>query len=84
MSKATGDFLDTILNGKPLSEELKQIWREVKQNHAKLDSCAGPHEFLPEDIAKRFGGKYRCIKCRGTIDAVNYLWYTRGLEHGRK
>lgn len=64
--------------------DFNSIWEEVKANHARQDSCVGPHDFSIEH--ERMGAlvrKYRCTKCDGTIDSINRIWYLKGLEHGR-
>ena len=60
----------------------KGIWKEVKDNHVRLDSCAGPHDFQSID-SNVFNRKYKCSKCNGTTNGVNKSWYDLGLKHGR-
>jgi len=65
-------------------ETIKQIWRDVKANHDKLDKCEGPHEFKPIPVeGKTLVRDYLCSKCGGKIDAIHKIWYERGLEHGK-
>lgn len=59
---------------------IKDIWEEVKANQKKLSDCPGSHEFVEEGKGVRH--MYRCSKCGGTIDSVNYFWYLEGLKHG--
>lgn len=61
----------------------KALLAEVRANLAKLDGCAGPHDFKPiEPREHRLFGKLRCEKCGGQIQRSDYIWYERGLKHG--
>lgn len=64
---------------------VKQIWNEVLENNKRLNECPGPHDFIemPQE-EKRWTREYRCSKCNGKIDAIQHLWYQRGLNDGRK
>lgn len=68
-------------------EKIREIVRQVQENHKRLRACPGPHDFVlegesePMTLANR---KYRCTRCNGTIDSMAYSWYTKGLDHGRK
>lgn len=62
--------------------EVEQIWRDVKENKAALDSCEGPHDFRV--IGEGLRRTYQCSLCGGTISLSYYLWYARGLKHGQK
>lgn len=67
-------------------EEAKKIFEEVQANHKRLDECAGPHDFQ-DDLSSRVGTlvrRQKCSKCGGSIDALDSIWYRRGLEHGAK
>lgn len=57
--------------------------KEVKENIAKLNGCAGPHNFQPhEKYDSGMVKKYRCTRCQGTVSATDRNWYMRGLGHG--
>jgi hypothetical protein len=64
-----------------LSIDAKALLQEVRENHARLDSCAR-HEFKPEGPENKLGVKYQCIHCQGQTDAASRHWYERGLAHG--
>lgn len=66
------------------STDIQTIMQTVKENHAKLNACAGPHNFVCLTPDKPFGAKYRCSLCNGTADGVAVNWYNRGLQHGKK
>jgi predicted SprT family Zn-dependent metalloprotease len=68
------------ISGLP-KEEVQQIFEEVKANLKRLDGCKGPHDF--EKDGEGIRAKYRCKKCKGTLDKINYSWYEKGLEHGK-
>ena len=60
----------------------RHILDEVKENHRKLDSCIC-HNFGIDMMSDRIiGKKYKCTQCGGVIDAINKIWYERGLKHG--
>jgi hypothetical protein len=63
-------------------EDVHAIWKEVKANHARLDSCSGPHDFGPHVAALNVN--YTCNKCGGSVNASARSWYEKGLAHGRK
>ncbi len=63
--------------------DAKKIWDDVQENLNLLDSCAGPHAFVSEVPEKPLNSVWRCSKCKGTVRGSNYIWYKRGLEHGR-
>lgn len=62
-----------------------EIFQLVKNNHRRLDSCPGPHDF---SIVERQTGQlirsWKCSKCGGVVEEIFKRWYTIGLEHGRK
>ena len=63
---------------------VRAIWDEVRANQARLDACAGPHDFRPEDPPPKIDmRRYVCAKCGGDVTSVNKLWYDRGLEHAK-
>ncbi len=77
------DSLDVIGGATGLTRKtLLDIWTDVRANSAALDSCVGAHELQPIDRGKKFGLRYKCSKCGGTVDASAYYWYTKGLTHG--
>jgi len=61
--------------------ELEGIWEAVKVNQGRLESCAGPHDFLTVPGNAR---RLRCARCGGEMSPSDVFTYTRGLEHGRK
>jgi hypothetical protein len=63
--------------------EILEIAKKVRENHQRLDACAGPHDF--EDITpeKIVGKTFRCRLCRGELCSTDCGWYQRGLAHGR-
>ena len=66
-------------------EKLDELWKEVQKNAKRLDECEGAHDFIavppaPDGLQR----EYICKKCNGIIRSLEWLWYTRGLEHGRK
>lgn len=64
--------------------EAQAIWEQVKANGARLDGCAGPHEFQDTTPDKPIGKRYRCSKCTGEVEGSNVRWYEAGLKHGAK
>lgn len=67
-----------------LSEEtVREIWEDVKKNHALLDACER-HRFEDMTPGKPLGKKYKCSACGGTADAVAVRWYELGFKHGVK
>jgi len=80
------DGLDELCKfAKTDRETMKVIWEEVQRNRKKLDGCDGPHQFKPIQIEDRqIARDYRCTKCGGKLDAMNTIWYNKGLEHGGK
>lgn len=63
--------------------DTKEILKEIRENMARLESCAGPHNFSIDATPKKpLFKKWTCSKCGGTIDAINRTWYERGLKHG--
>lgn len=57
--------------------DFKKIWEECKANHARLDGCAGPHDFVKVDRRESV-----CSKCQGRLNNIEVFWYTQGLKHG--
>jgi predicted SprT family Zn-dependent metalloprotease len=62
-------------------EDSARIWREVKENHAKLRACSN-HEFVDLEPTKQLGKKYQCKHCGGTLDGIAVHWYNLGKRHG--
>lgn len=59
-----------------------KILAAVKENHAKLESCVGPHEFvLVESGPGGLPRKHQCARCGGKLDSVHVSWYNKGMEH---
>lgn len=63
--------------------DMQEIFLSVKDNHARLDACKGPHDFVCERPDKPLGAKHRCTLCGGTVDGVKLHWYLQGLAHGK-
>ena len=78
---AIDDFSKITGLSKPV---INEVWEEVKANHARLDSCIGPHEFTPIDPDKVVGRRYVCGLCKGEVDSIDRSWYEKGLEHARR
>lgn len=85
------DLLDVMatVSGIPRTESLA-IWEAVKANHARLDACAGPHDFsIPQRVNGVAGEpgynvrEWACTKCGGSTDSIHKHWYEKGLAHGR-
>jgi len=64
-------------------EGMNKVWLEVKANIAKLDSCAGPHDFSQDDPSD-LRSKCTCSKCGGKISRSDCRWYELGLKHARE
>ena len=68
-------------------EEAKAIFQSIQENSRRLSECSGPHDFseiVASDHASLAFQKKRCTKCKGTLNALDVLWYERGLNHGRQ
>ena len=63
-----------------MRETVKQLWEEVKANHARLDLC-NYHEF--ERIGTDMPTRFKCKYCQGEIDGINYNWYMKGMTHAK-
>lgn len=61
--------------------DFKAIWHDAKVNQTALNGCPGPHAFQVIDPEKKFGAKYRCTRCQGTIDSHAHYWYGLGRDH---
>lgn len=57
----------------------KAILAEIKANRAKLDGCAR-HRFELGDPPYKFGQKFTCSNCGGTMDAVQAFRYCQGFK----
>ena len=55
-----------------------------QDNLARLDGCAGPHDFQLLASRGETGTRirYRCGRCGGEVNSHAHGWYTRGLLHG--
>jgi hypothetical protein len=63
--------------------EVDKIWKEIKENHRKLDDCIG-HDFsIVLDADKPYKTKYQCTKCKGTVEWREKHWYQKGIEHAK-
>lgn len=60
----------------------KELMQAVKANHAKLDACPG-HDFVQTPDSRPLRSRFACSRCGGTVDGVAWLWYQRGVEHGK-
>jgi predicted SprT family Zn-dependent metalloprotease len=66
-----------------MSIDFKELMKEVKENHAKLESCS-KHDFsIAISPVNKFGKMYRCANCDGEVDSTTKYWYDKGLEHGK-
>jgi len=59
--------------------DTKALLAEVQANRAKIDSCAR-HRFEIGDPPYRFGAKFECTNCGGTMDAVQAFRYCQGYK----
>ena len=56
--------------------DVKDIFKQVQENQAKLDGCAY-HEFvLFDSVGARH--KYMCVNCSGEINGTQYRWHELG------
>jgi hypothetical protein len=69
--------------GIPTKESL-EILAQVRANHAKLDACERPHDFIqdPPPEGRTLSRRCTCSKCKGSLDTANARWYQKGLEDG--
>lgn len=77
-------------------QEMDSIFQEVKANSKALDECRSPHDFsicidrrTKEEVSnptphQRFGAKWKCSKCGGTVDSTTRIWYEKGISHASK
>lgn len=57
------------------------IMAEIRANTAQLDGCVKPHNFsVDASPDKPLFKKWQCSKCGGKVDAINKIWYERGLR----
>lgn len=58
-----------------------EIIREIRANTARLEGCVKPHDFsVDASPTKPMFKKWKCSKCGGVTDAINKIWYERGLK----
>jgi hypothetical protein len=63
--------------------DARKIAQEVRANHALIDGCLLPHDFVPiEDKRRLFARKEKCGKCGGIVDFSAAMWYKRGMIDG--
>ncbi|UAG58633.1 hypothetical protein Guyu_038 [Pseudomonas phage Guyu] len=75
------------MNDKPITEKFRdfvkedgpRIFEEIKANRAKLEACP-KHHFNIGDPPYKFGAKFTCTNCGGTMDAVQAFRYCQGYE----
>ncbi len=72
------------VNPKEMLEWSKQVWADVQANVARLDGCAGPHDFVPVDPTQKLNRRWVCTKCKGGVDNIARIWYERGRDHERR
>jgi hypothetical protein len=65
------------------TEEVGQIWQEVKSNYTKLSACGGPHLFTIPANRRSFADDFICELCGGKVSSLEKTWYERGITHGR-
>jgi len=53
----------------------KDIYAQVKANHARIDGCKG-HTFKP--IKHKLGQKHTCLNCGGIVEAPYLIAYIKG------
>ncbi|WP_188263247.1 hypothetical protein [Azospirillum tabaci] len=63
-----------------MSIDTKSLLAEVQANLRALDGCAGPHLFRRIEPEK-FGTKYRCDHCGGTVTGQFVGAYRDGIKH---
>jgi len=63
---------------------IKEIWKKVKENRKRLDSCEGIHNFTNDKDGKIVPRYSTCTKCKGELDPIHVNWYIKGVEHGSK
>lgn len=61
----------------------KEIIAEVRANHALLEACVGPHEFVEHEVSGRLFTREKCRLCGGHVDVRWAAWYRRGMEDAR-
>jgi len=61
------------LSGIP-QDGVRQIFEQVKANHAKLNACPF-HDFAPLGGPRK---RYRCQNCGGEVDFHAYHWHEQG------
>lgn len=61
------------------TEEMKKLWRDVRENNRKLSACKR-HRFDPIPIETFLGAKHTCLVCGGTIDNPGLGQYVAGYE----
>lgn len=61
-------------------EEAKRLWEEVRANQDRLATCSN-HGFVAISETSEHRRRYRCMHCRGEIDANAYRWYMCGRQH---
>lgn len=64
------------LSGIP-QDGVREIFEQVKANHAKLNACAY-HEFDPIEGSRPTRRRYRCRHCGGEIDSIAFHWHEQG------
>jgi ribosomal protein L44E len=66
-----------------MSIDVKELMRDIKDNHKKIDSCS-KHDFsIDATPDKKFSKMYRCNNCGGEVQATTKRWYEIILEHGK-
>lgn len=70
----------TIGRGRISKEDAQEMLRVARENVARLQSCVTPHDFQPVEDAP---GRFQCSLCQGLVSSQAFVWYKKGLEHGR-
>ena len=60
---------------------MDELWKEVKENQAKLNNCTNHNFALDMEPQKRINKKYKCLNCGGTISDIDKFWYELGKKH---
>ncbi len=60
-------------------EEAAALLEKINENRIKLDNCE-KHFFDIGPPPYFFGTKFKCLKCQGTMDAVQIFRYCQGYK----
>lgn len=75
------DGIATMANLSGLTkDDVQRLWEEARVNQARLASCSN-HGFVPVGGLPAHRARYRCMHCRGEVNARDYRWYMCGRTH---